>query len=365
LGFFLPALRSREFGRDLSSDQQELGERQRQVLRALVAAYVATAAPVGSATISHLLPTRLSSASIRNTLAELAALGLVHKPHASAGRVPSDEGIRLFIDQLLDPGDLGDYQRRTLDRSFDDVPVEDAVQLASKVLSDETRQLGFVMIPRLQRLVLRHVSFVRLSSERILTLLVDSSGQTHQRVIESPLRSGEGFEQPELDRMAAALSERVAGRTLPEVREALRREVRSLRNRASRLIERALLLGLRAAEAAIESSTDGDLVIATRLALLDQPEFTDPERVRELFGALEAGARLVDLIGELLEGDRLTVALGDELAIEGLSGCALVAAPYGDSLGALGVIGPTRMDYGRIIPLVAYCSQLVTEKLST
>jgi heat-inducible transcriptional repressor len=361
----LPEIRSDEIGSGTSADQPRLGERQRTVLRALVAAYVATAAPVGSATISNLLPVRLSSASIRNTLAELSALGLIHKPHASAGRVPSDEGIRLFIDQLLDLADLGDYQRRSLDRSFDEVGAEDAVRLASQLLSDETRQLGFVMIPRLERLVLRHVSFVRLSSERILSLLVDSSGQAHQRVVESPMPAGESCEQADLDRMAAALNERVAGRTLPEVRDALRREVRSLRNRAGRLIERALLLGLRAAEAAIESSSDGDLVIATRLALLDQPEFTDPERVRELFRALEAGERLVDLIGELLEDDRLTVALGGELDFEGLSGCALVAAPYGDSLGALGVIGPTRMDYGRIIPLVAYCSRLVTDKLNS
>jgi heat-inducible transcriptional repressor len=358
-------IRNDEIGRGSAPEQPRLSDRQRTVLRALVAAYVATAAPVGSATISNLLSVRLSSASVRNTLAELSALGLIHKPHASAGRVPSDEGIRLFIDQLLDLGDLGDYQRRSLERSFDDVGVEDAMRLASKVLSDETRQLGFVMIPRLQRLVLRHVSFVRLSSERILTLLVDSNGQAHQRVVESPLPAGESCQQADLDRMAAALNERVAGRTLPEVRDALRHEVRSLRNRASRLIERALLLGLRAAEAAIESSTDGDLVIATRLALLDQPEFTDPERVRELFTALEAGERLVDLVGELLEGERLAVALGDELDFEGLSGCALVAAPYGNSLGALGVIGPTRMDYGRVIPLVAYCSRLVTDKLNS
>jgi len=267
------------------------------------------------------------------------------------------------------------HRRRTLDRSFDEVAVYGAAQLASQVLSDESRQLGFVVSPRLDQLTLRHVSFVRLSTERVLAVLVDSTGQAHQRAIDrGAAGSGNaGWEgdlpQPVLDQMSSALSERVAGRTLREARDLLRREVRSLRNRASRTFERALLLGLQAAEAAIDQPTEADLVIATRLALLEQPEFSNPERLRDLLGALEQTERLVDLVGELLDGGGVAVALGEELDFVGLAGCALVAAPYGgskgDSKGALGVIGPTRMDYQRIIPLVGYCSQLVTDKLES
>ena len=342
----------------------ELSERQQAVLRALVAAYVGTASPVGSGTLANLLSVPLSPASVRNTLSELTALGLIAKPHASAGRIPTQDGMRLFVDRLLDPGEVEHFERRSLARSFDDVPANDAVQLASQVLSDHTHQLGFVLAPRLERLTLRQVSFVRLSSERVLAVLVDAGGHAHQRVLDSPL-SGRAFDQPELDRLSAALAERVAGRTLREAHDWLQAEVRSLRNRAGQLVETALLLGLRAAEAAIEAPSENDLVIATRLALLDQPEFSEPGRVRELFTALERGERLVDLLDELLEGEGVSVAFGDALDARGLTGCAVVAAPYADSAGMLGVIGPARMDYGRIIPLVGYCSQLVTDKLST
>ena len=340
----------------------ELSPRQQSVLRALVAAYVGAAAPVGSGTISELLSVRLSSASVRNTLAELSDLGLIRKPHASSGRVPTDEGMRLFVDRLLAPGALDSNERRLLDRSFEDVEIDRAVRLASQILSDHSHQLGFVVAPRLERLSLQQVSFVRLSAERVLAVLVDVSGHAHQRVVENP-DPDRGVDQAELDRMAATLNERIAGCTLREVRDRLAGEVRSLRSHAGRLLERALRLGLRAAEAALEVPTPSDLVIATHLALLDQPEFSDPERVRELFAALEQGERLVDLLEELLLGQGVSVTLGEKLESHGLPGCALVAAPYGEAAGLLGVIGPTRMDYGRIIPLVGYCSRLVTDKL--
>ena len=344
-------------------DVLELTERQRSVLRALVASYVSGAAPVGSETISNLLSVRLSPASVRNTLGELAGLGLIQKPHASSGRVPTEEGIRHFVDRLLALGQVGQYERRSLDRSFESVHAAHTVQLASQVLSDHTRQLGFVVAPRIERIALQHISFVRLAADRVLAVLVDASGRAHQRVIENPIEDVR-LDQAELDRMAAALNERVVGCTLRELRDLLESEVRSLRNRASRLLENALQLGLRAAEAAIETPTARDLVIATRLALMEQPEFSDPERLRDLFGALEQGERLVEILEELIEGEGVSVALGEELDTHGLLGCALVAAPYGDSAGMLGVIGPTRMDYGRIIPLVGYCSRLVTDKLS-
>jgi heat-inducible transcriptional repressor len=355
---FVPDLRSDTAARPALSDRQQ------SVLRALVAAYVGAAAPVGSGTISDLLSVKLSSASVRNTLAELTDLGLICKPHASAGRIPTDEGIRHFVDRMLDPGQVAHYERRSLDRSFEEVQADHTMQLASQVLSDHTHQLGFVVAPRIERMALQQVSFVRLSTERVLAVLVDASGTAHQRVIENPL-DGARFDQRELDRMSAALNERVAGRSLREVRDLLRSDVRSLRNHADRLLERALRLGLLAAEAAIEEPTHADLVIATRLALMEQPEFSDPERLRDLFAALERSERLVDLLEELLDGDGVSVALGAELDSHGLNGCALVAASYGDSAGMLGVIGPTRMDYGRIIPLVGYCSQLVTDKLSS
>ena len=154
-----------------ASDSQawpDLTERQEQVLRALVAAHVAAATPVASATLSDVLRIKLSAASVRTTLVELASMGLIAKPHASAGRVPTEDGMRLFVDRLLDLGEVEQYERRSIDRSFDEIHAEETVQLASQVLSDHTHQLGFVVAPRLPRLVLEQLSLVRLSTERVL-----------------------------------------------------------------------------------------------------------------------------------------------------------------------------------------------------
>jgi heat-inducible transcriptional repressor len=332
------------------------------VLRVVVSAYVGEASPVGSEMISVLLPVNLSSASVRNTLAELSELGLVEKPHASAGRVPTERGLRVYVDELLDLPNLADYEIRTLTGTFEDAGVRGVARLASRLLSERTQQLGFVLSPRLDRMVLQHVSFVRLSTERVLALLVSPDGRAHQRVIEE---RGD-VDQPRLDRMAADLNERVAGKSLAEVRRFLVRETEALRSHAERLLARAINLGAEAGAGEVRDEVD--LVIATRLALLDQPEFRDPDRIRKLFRAIEEKQRLVEILDRVLEDQGVKVAFGDEVEEPALRNCALVAAPYGDEfapVGALGVIGPSRMNYARVIPLVEFLSQLLTERLRT
>jgi len=351
-------------------------------MRAVVTAYVADAAPVGSKTVSQLLSVPLSSASIRNTMAELAELGLIEKPHSSAGRVPTEAGLRLFVDDLLLPQQIDVEHQRRLRNSFGATDTQGAMELASHILSESTRQLGFVMAPRLSRVRLQHVTLVRVASERLLVVLVTQTGRSYNRLI-TDATSGD---QAELDRVARVINERVFGRTLSELRESLRAEAVTLRHRAGSLLERAVLLGQRALELAEEVDEGMDLLVATRLALLDQPEFSDPERLREVLSAIEANERLTDLMETLIQDDGVSVALGDDLEEPGLQRCALIAAPYGgtqgraataspgdeinsggtsgrsSALGVLGVIGPSRMDYARIIPLVRYCSELVTEK---
>lgn len=342
----------------------ELTDRQAAVLRAVITVYVGEAAPIGSATLSHLLPVRLSSASIRTTLAELTDLGLLEKPYASAGRVPTELGLRLFVDCLLGPGRLGDYERRTIDYTFDVADADTIVNVASSLLSECTRQLGFVVAPRLDRVVLRHVTLVRLSSERILLVLVSSTGATHRRVIESEL----GLDQVALDRVAVALGELVDGHTLSELRELVARDAEALRLKADRLLRRAVQT-LAFELSRIEEADLADLVIESRLALLDQPEFRDPARIRELFEAIETKERLLEVLDRTLAGEGVCVAIGDEVDHPALRQCAVVGTHYGTGpgaapLGMLGVIGPSRMDYARVIPFVHYMSQAVTEKLS-
>jgi heat-inducible transcriptional repressor len=346
----------------------ELSERQAMVLRTLVAAYVGQAGPVGSKTLAQLMATRLSSATVRNVLAQLHDLGLIDKAHASAGRVPTALGMRLFVDRLLDVSGLGAHQQRMLDRALAGVDVAETPRQASQLLSHHTRQLGFVLPPRLDHLRLRSIHLVGLSAEHVLAVLVTEAGSVIQRHI----TQSESISARELEQIRAALAERVAGRTLSDLRRLLEAERTALEGEAGSLMRRVWDLGLGACgegESLVE-----DLVIGTRLMLLDQPEFADPERIRALFAALETNQRLLDLLQELGMADEkgagvgLAISLGTELGEPSLRECALLAMPYGaqseeGALGMLGVIGPQRMDYARVIPLVQYCSELVTRKL--
>jgi heat-inducible transcriptional repressor len=331
-----------------------LSQRQAQVLQALVGAYVGLAAPVGSSTLARLLPMRLSPASVRNTLSELHALGLLEKPHRSAGRIPSELGLRVFVGQLLPARELGPFERRDLEGHLSGAG---ALEAASRLLSERTRQLGFVMAPRLDAVVLCNVSFVRVSSERVLAVLVAEGGRVFRRMLDEPGRGDQG----QLDRLAGALRERITGRTLRAVRDRLLAEAAALRSQADLLLERVLRV---VPEEAMDES--GDLVLGTQLALLDQPEFRDPERLRELLAALEEKERLVDWVGRMLSEQGACVAFGRDLGEPQFARLAVVAARVGragGTAGSVGVIGPSRMDYARVIPLVSWVSRRLGEVL--
>jgi heat-inducible transcriptional repressor len=331
-----------------------LSERQGRVLRAVVGAFVGDASPVASERIAAILPVHLSPQSVRNTLAELEELGLVQKPHRSAGRVPTALGMRAFVDQLLAVRELGRFEKRDVEGRLEGGASLD--ESASRVLSERTRLLGFVVPPNIEEVVLRHLSFARLSSERVLVVLVSASGRAYRRVIEY---SGQG-DQSELDRMAATLGERLAGSTLREIRSRVVAEAAALRTRADLLLERVVRVIPLVADA-----SEQDVVIATRLALLDQPEFQDPARFRTLLRAVEDKERLLALLDRILDARGVRVAFGAELGTDDLQGLAVVATRYGGKggrSGTLGVIGPGRMDFARVIPLVRYVSQLLSEE---
>ena len=361
------------------SDAPILGERQRMVLRAVVTAYVADAQPASSGTVSHLLPVPLSSASIRNTMSDLEKIGMIEKPHASAGRVPTEAGLRFFVDQLMDSADLTHYERLTLTNECDSVGAESVMSWVSALLSSRTHQLGFVMSPRVDRMRMRHVSLVRVATDQLLIVLVPEVGPVQQHV----MRERGKNDQADLDAMAARLTERLAGRTLLELRAILEMELSRLRIEAENLLTRALSLGLRVLEE--PAVRELELVVTNHTALLSQPEFHDPDRLRGILRAVEDNERLLEVVGNILDRSEsaVSVSLGDDLEGANLRECALVAVPYGRAgqaeegddesphvqgkaaLGALGVIGPHRMDYARVISLVGFCSELVTAKLNS
>ena len=373
-----------------SEPTARLSERQAMVLRALVTAYVGQAGPVASGTLSHLIPTQLSPASIRNTLVELHEAGLIDKAHASAGRIPTPLGMGVFIDHLLDLADLAPYERRMLDRALDGVDAAEMPRQTSQLLSQTTRMLGFVMAPRVEYLRMRSVHLVSVGAQRVLAVLVAENGGVIQRIFDH----SEQLSTRELERVGALLAERVAGKALFDLRRALEDEREQLKGEASAWMRRVWSLGL----SACQGEEADDLVVATRTTLLDQPEFSDPERIRALFAALETNQQLLELSRKIAQTDRgggqvgLSMSIGQELGEPSLRNCALVVVHYGRrssmdrasvlasatlgnlgtsgeatsedaALGVLGVIGPQRMDYGRVIPLVSYCADLATRKL--
>lgn len=337
-----------------------LSQRQAMVLRTVVGAFVGDGGPIGSPTLSRLLPESLSSASIRNTLVELTGMGLVRKPHRSAGSVPTSLGLRVFVDELLDTPQLAEVERREIAFGFLEPTGDGVMHEASRALSERTHQLGFVLTPRVGRIVLRHLSLVRLAEGQVLVVLVTRTGATHRRVV-----ADDGWgDQAELDRVAARLNERIAGHSLVEMRAQFAEEATRLRRRAARIAERATRIGALAL-ATLDDPGD-ELVVATRLALLDQPE-ADPALMRELLEAVETKEQLVALLDRVIDSAGVRVSFGWEVEATGLERCAVVTAPYGDPvapLGVLGVLGPSHMNYRRVIPLVDFLSRLVSEKLA-
>ena len=330
-----------------------LSTRQEQVLQAVVSSWVGGAAPVSSDTVAAVLPVQLSPQSVRNTLAELAKLGLLEKAHHSAGRVPTERGMRIFVDEVLAPTELGPFEKRDLEDLLAAGGPTGLAERATHLLSERTRQLGFFRAPRLEHLRLRHISFIRVSTERVMVIVVSATGRTYQRLLEEPGTD----DQAALDRMATSLNEHLAGSTLRYAHGRLSREAGTLREAAALLARVLRSNGQHAGD---------DLVLGTRLVLLDQPEFHDPERLRELLRAVEEKERLVSLVDRVAMGAGVRVAFGTDVSDPSLRDCAVVVAKYGPSespVGALGVIGPSRMDFARVVPLVGYVSRMMTRML--
>lgn len=341
----------------------ELNGRQQTVLSALVRAYVGEAGPVGSATLSHTLPVKLSSASIRSTMADLTDLGLIEQLHKSAGRTPTEAGLRVFVDRLLEHPAVGPWQQRAIRREWVGAASDVSLQLASDLLSEHTRQVGFAILPRLDRVALRHMSLIRVSSERVMVVLLSRAGVTYQRFI----RDSESGDQRALERVEAELNRRLAGRTLPALRRVLERERAELHDRARRIALRAMVAAV--GELEREARVEADVLIAGRAPILEHPEFRDPDRLGRLLDALQTRDALLAFVDRVLEERRAAVTFGGEVdSVPELRDCAVVCAGCedgGEPLGLVGVLGPSRMDYPRVVSLVELLSELVSEKLAS
>ena len=343
---------------------KDLNDRARQILKLVVDAYVETGAPVGSRAISQKLGINLSPATIRNAMAELEELGLLYAPHTSAGRLPTENGLTVFVDGLLELDNLSAAERQKIESGIQTAQsrtLTDTLEQASTFLSGLSSCAGLVFAPTSEDPV-RQVEFVLLAPGRALAVLVTSSGIVENRILEV---SGD-VTATTLTRAANYLNARMADRTLQDAAQHIRNELARDKMQLDVLTARVVESGL--ASLAPEA-VGGHLFIRGQANLLDDVNaLEDLERIRALFEALETKETMLKLLQSTAAADGVKIFIGAENKLFNHSGCTLIVSPYKTKdakvVGAIGVIGPTRLNYGRIIPVVNYTSQIMSKILS-
>jgi heat-inducible transcriptional repressor len=335
----------------------ELNERSREIFRVIVDGYVATGEPVGSRTLSRRLGQNLSPATIRNVMADLEEAGLLYAPHTSAGRLPTEAGLRLFVHGLLEIGRLAEDEQRSIESlcAARGKSLSQALEEATSALSGLSHCAGIVVVPKQER-PLKHLEFVHLGPGRALVVLVTEDGLVENRVIELPL----GLPPAALVAAGNYLNARLIGRTIEEAKAEIVEEIASNKAQLDQLTSKLVAAGL-ASWAGGEGSA---LIVRGQANLLeDVTALTDLERLRSLFEMLETRETMLRLLDASKQGEGVQIFIGAESHLFGITGCSVVIAPYHNSreqiVGAIGVIGPTRLNYARIIPMVDYTAKVI------
>ncbi|WGF88784.1 heat-inducible transcriptional repressor HrcA [Marinivivus vitaminiproducens] len=347
----------------------ELNARSREVFRHIVDAYVETGEPVGSRTISRRLISPLSPASIRNVMADLEETGLLYAPHTSAGRLPTEAGLRQYVDGLLESGNLSEDEQADITSRCAGASrnAEAVLSDAIETLSGLSRAASLVMAPKTER-PFKHVEFVALGPGRALVVVVSDNGMVENRVIDIPL----DLPPSALAEAGNYLTARLGGRSFDDARARVSAEIDNHQTQLDQLTERAVQAGLAIWSRDTSRADEGILIVRGQAKLLeDVTRLTDLERVRQLFEALETKRNLLRILENIQSGAGVQVFIGAENPLFGLSGCSMVIAPYraggerhaGGVVGAIGVIGPARMNYARIVPMVDYTAQVVSRML--
>ena len=349
-------------GTNLSANQlslAQINERSREIFRQIVESYLATGEPIGSRNISRLITTPLSAASVRNVMSDLEQLGLIYAPHTSAGRLPTEVGLRFFVDALMQIGDLGEAERRDMEAKVAAAgkTMDAVLNEASGMLSGLTRTAGVVLTAK-YNVRLKHIEFVRLEPERAMVVLVAQDGQVENRIINIPL----GLPASALTEAANFLNAHVRGRTLSEAKVELEKALDTQKAQLDALTQKIVAAGL-ASWSGGETDERKLIVRGAAHLLEDLKALEDLERVRLLFDELEAKRGVIDLLGRAERADGARIFIGSENNLFSLSGSSTIVAPYHDQsgriVGVLGVIGPTRLNYARVIPMVDYTAKLV------
>ncbi len=345
---------------------QSLDSRSRDIFRRIVDSYLFDGEPVGSRNLSRMLPSSLSPATVRNVMSDLEHLGLIYAPHISAGRLPTQKGLRFFVDAFLEIGDLTEEERRSIESqirvSGQGLSLEHMLTEASQLLSGASRGAGLVLAAK-SEVALKHIEFVQLDPQRALAVLVSQNGDVENRVLELPA----GVTTSQLQEASNFLNAHIRGRTLAEAKTEIARrkaETTAALNALSQdLVDRGM---------AIWGGAEGDLparlIVRGRANLLENvTAHADIELLRHLFEDLETQEGLIQMLDLAESGSGVRIFIGSENRLFSLSGSSVVVAPFRDKdarvVGALGVIGPTRMNYARVVPMVDYTAQLVSRMM--
>ena len=336
-----------------------LGERGQQVLTAVVKEYMLRGEPVGSTNLKRRHSLTHSPATIRNVMSELEDEGLLQQPHTSAGRVPTDQGLRFYVDRLMRVRDLTTEDMQEVMARYDltNVEVQDLLREVSRLLSDLSKQCTIILAPKADSSTLERLEFVRIRANRLIAVLVTRSGLVQNRM----LTVDEELSMGELEAIHNYLNELCVGKELADVRRLVQSELDNEQNRYDELVSMALHLGAQA----LAEPSDAELVVEGHSRLLDHPKGFDPDEMKNVLRGLEEKRLVLGLLDKTIVAEGVKVFIGAETREEEMRSCALVASAYGGKrpLGTLGVIGPSSMNYPRVISLVDFYAGILTELL--
>ncbi len=340
----------------------QLNDRASHLFKVLVERYINDGQPVGSRSLAKDAGLNLSPATIRNVMADLEDLGLITSPHTSAGRMPTVHGYRLFIDTLLTVKPLQDNIIRQFQQDLNEgESPSDLLETASRLLSDVTHMAGVVTLPKRETHAFKHIEFLPLSERRLLVILISEQQEIHNKIIHVP----RDFTPSELQAAANFLNTRYAGRNIHRVREALGREITETRERLSQeIIDAATLTELALDD---RKKSRNPLLVSGEINLMDFSELANMDQFRNLFETLHQKEDLIQLLDRCIESPGVQIYIGEESGHHALGQCSLVTASYSvkdQAVGVLGVIGPTRMKYEKVIPLVDLTAKLVGAALN-
>ncbi len=337
-----------------------LTERNKRILQIIVEQYTVAAEPVGSKRIAKKYGLNLSPATIRSAMADLEDMGYLTQPYTSAGRIPTDKGFRFYVDSLLEVRGLSYAEKERIETQYqqEQLDINEVMKDTSRILSLLSQYTGLVLAPKFTTTVFKRIHFIKLKEYLILVIFVSKSGIVQNKVIEFQER----VTQEELDKITKYINELLTDLTLRELKEKIVQEMKKEKVLYDRLLSKALRLS----KQVLDSEKESEIYIEGRTNILEQPEFADWEKMKAVLKAFEEKSLLIKLLDKTMAREGIQVFIGSESEFEEIQGCSLVASSYGSEsygLGTLGIIGPTRMDYSRVIPLVSYTAKSISQVL--